>query len=71
MSGKINLQEERFILAHGFRGVRLWFSGFIVSGPVLMQTVKYKSVIEQNCLFHGYGVRERRETETEREREFY
>jgi hypothetical protein len=31
---KINFNEEKFLLAHGFRSLSLWSLGSIVSGPV-------------------------------------
>jgi hypothetical protein len=35
----INLQEKRFILAHGFRDFSSWVVGSIVSGPGVRQSI--------------------------------
>lgn len=52
---KIDLEEERCILTHGFRGFSLWLLGSIVSGLVVRQSNHHEeSVAGQSCLcFHN------------------
>jgi hypothetical protein len=37
MPEKINLNEERFILAYGFRGFSLWLLDLVAFGPVMVE----------------------------------
>jgi hypothetical protein len=58
-SGKVNLKEERFSLACGFRGFSTWSLGSVFSGPVGRQNIMAGFTWQRRQQGERKGVRER------------